>query len=403
MEYNYNKLRVYLQLKCLRTLNLSGDLVYGNGFEELPEEIGQLIHLKHIDLSLNNSLKKLPDAICELYNLRTLRLFCCSSLGKLPDNMGKLISLKHLYIEGCCFLEYLPKGIGRLTSLQTLDTFVVCCGDKEEALQFEDLRTLNLQGSLVVQLSGDVKDVSEVEKAQLWDQNQLFHLGIDCRDMHYRQTKSSVEILNVLRPHKDLETLDILGHTGSAWPIWMASLNHLRIVTIVWWEECEFLPPLGKLPSLEILTIAEMRRLRKVGGEFLGIEDQTSFKSSPLLFPKLKELRLRRMLNWEGWEGVEGWKKEESEITIMPCLSYFEINCCPDLKTVPDFLCKVQLQNLIFNTCSSIFEKCCKQRSGDEWPKISHIPNIHFLSETRTLNPLHPENRNWRTLDFHSW
>ncbi|CAN6559353.1 unnamed protein product [Malus baccata var. baccata] len=396
-------LEFILQLKCLRTLNLSGDLVYGNGFEELPEEIGQLIHLKHIDLSLNNSLKKLPDAICELYNLRTLRLFCCGSLGKLPDNMRKLISLKHLYIEGCCFLEYLPKGIGRLTSLQTLDTFVVCCGDKEEALQFEDLRTLNLQGSLVVQLSGDVKDVSEVEKAQLWDQNQLFHLGIDCRDMHYRQTKSSVEILNVLRPHKDLEALDILGHTGSAWPIWMASLNHLRIVTIVWWEECEFLPPLGKLSSLEILTIAEMRRLRKVGGEFLGIEDQTSFKSSPSLFPKLKELRLRRMLNWEGWEGVEGWKKEESEITIMPCLSYLEINCCPDLKTLPDFLCKVPLQNLIFNTCSSIFEKCCKQGSGDEWPKISHIPNIHFLSETRTLNPLHPENRNWRTLDFHSW
>ncbi|KAM2629635.1 hypothetical protein TB1_028599 [Malus domestica] len=151
--------------------------------------------------------------------------------------MGKLISLKHLYIEGCCFLEYLPKGIGRLTSLQTLDTFVVCCGDKEEALQFEDLRTLKLQGSLVVKVSGDVKDVSEVEKAQLWDQKKLFHLGINCRDMHYRQTKSSVEILNVLRPHKDLEALDILAHAGTAWPIWMASLNQLRIVTIVWWEE----------------------------------------------------------------------------------------------------------------------------------------------------------------------
>ncbi|CAN6559352.1 unnamed protein product [Malus baccata var. baccata] len=344
-----------LQLKCLRTLNLSGDLVYGNGFEELPEEIGQLIHLKHIDLSHN-----------------------C----------------------GCCFLEYLPKGIGRLTSLQTLDTFVVCCGDKEEALQFEDLRTFNLQGSLVVWVSGDVKDVKEVEKAQLWDQKKLFHLGIDCRGMHYRQTKSSVEILNILRPHKDLEALDILAHTGTAWPFWMASLNHLRIVTIVGWEECEFLPPLGKLPSLEILTIAKVRRVRKVGGEFLGIEDQTSFKSSPSLFPKLKELRLRRMGKWEEWEGVEGWKKEESEIKIMPCLSYLEIYLCGQLKTLPDFLCKVPLQNLIFDACSSMLEKRCEEGSGEEWPKISHIPNIHFLSEGKIPNLMHPENRNWRTLDF---
>ncbi|KAM2614141.1 hypothetical protein TB2_028797 [Malus domestica] len=388
-----------LQLKCLRTLNLSGEWLYENNFEELPEEIGQLIHLKHIDLSLNDGLKKLPDAICELYNLCTLRLFCCVLLAELPDNMRKLISLKHLYIEGCFSLKYLPKGIGRLTSLQTLDTFVVCCGDKEEALQFEDLRTLNLQGSLVVWVSGDVKDVSEVEKAQLWDQNQLFHLGIDCGDMHYRQTKSSVEILNVLRPHKDLEALDIVGHTGSAWPIWMASLNHLRIVTIVAWVKCEFLPPLGKLPSLEILTIAEISRVRKVGGEFLGIEDQTSFKASPSIFPKLKELHLRRMGKWEEWEGVEGWKKEESEITIMPCLSYLEIYFCPDLKTLPDFLCKVPLQNLIVR-CSRILEKRCEQGSGEEWPKISHIPNIHFLSERRTPHLMHPENRNWRTLDI---
>ncbi|XP_068310983.1 putative disease resistance protein RGA3 [Pyrus communis] len=388
-----------LQLKCLRTLNLSGDWIDCNWFKELPEEIGQLIHLKHIDLSFNNGLKKLLDAICELYNLCTLRLFCCFSLGKLPDNMGRLISLKHLYIEGCP-LMYLPKGIGRLTSLQALDTFVVCCGDKEEALQFEDLRTLNLQGSLVVEVSGDVKDVSEVEKAQLWDQKKLFHLGINCSGMHYRQTESSVEILDVLRPHKDLEALDILGHTGTSWPIWMASLNHLKIVTIVRWDKCEVLPPLGKLPSLEILTIDGLDSVIKVGGEFLGIEDQTSFKPSPALFPKLKELRLRGMVNWVEWEGVEGWKKEESEITVMPCLSYLEIYFCHNLKTLPDFLCKVPLQNLIFNNCSSILVRRCKEGCGEEWPKISHIPNIHFLSEWRTPDQLTPEKRYWRTLEY---
>ncbi|VVA39993.1 PREDICTED: putative disease resistance, partial [Prunus dulcis] len=149
-----------LQLKCLRTLNLSL-----NPIKELPKEIGELIHLRHIDLSFNHILKKLPDTICGLYNLSTLRLVCCSNLTKLPENMGNLINLKHLYVDGCGLLKSFPKVIGRLTSLQTLDV-CSCGGDKDEEFQIGDLRNLNLEGSLKIQLRGDATDKSEVEKAQ---------------------------------------------------------------------------------------------------------------------------------------------------------------------------------------------------------------------------------------------
>ncbi|CAB4267431.1 unnamed protein product [Prunus armeniaca] len=99
-----------------RTLKLSG-----NSIKELPEEIGELIHLRHIDLSYSRILETLPDTICGLYNLSTLRFVKCSELKKLPENMGNLINLKHLYVESYNNLKSLPKGIGRLTSLQTLD------------------------------------------------------------------------------------------------------------------------------------------------------------------------------------------------------------------------------------------------------------------------------------------
>ena len=370
-----------LQLKCLRTLNLSNSSI-----SEVPKEIGELIHLRHIDLSDNYSLEILPDSICELYNLYTLLLVCCESLEKLPDNMGKLISLKHLYVDRCTMLEYLPKGIQRLKKLKRIDACVVVCGEDEDraALQVGDLRVLNLEGSLIIKLKGNVKDERELEKAQLWHMEKLFHLQIDSRHVQYKQTRSTVEILNGLRPHKNLESLDISYHSGTTCPNWIMSLHNLRIILLYEWSECKFLPPLGKLPNLQKLTLYRMEKVEKIGGEFLGIvdSDETSLtsSSSTSFFPKLKQLAIYWMSALEEWEvGVEGWNKEDSEISIMPCLSSLKIIDCDRIKTLPDFLCKTPLQDLIIVDCPMLSERC-KQDSGEEWHKISHIPNIEISS-----------------------
>ncbi|CAL8997689.1 unnamed protein product [Prunus brigantina] len=361
-----------LQLKCLRTLNLSG-----NSIKELPEEIGELIHLRHIDLSYNDDLEKLPDTICGLYNLSTLSLVQCFKLEKLPENMGNLINLRHLYVVMCIVLKSLPKGIGRLTSLQTLDV-CPCGGDNDEAFQIGDLRMLNLEGSLVIRLVGDAANKSEVEKAQLWDK-KLFHLTVSFEG----RTNSSrnVEILNALRPHPYLESLGIWYHNGTTWPNWMQSLHNLRFLTVGNGTQCE-LWPLGKLECLERLTLYKMKGVRKVGVEFLGLEDQTSFRirSPQILFPKLKKLEFHFLMNWEVWEGVEEWTKEDSEITIMPRLSELEIRNCPLLKALPDFLFKTPLlQTLRIPGSERLLERY--QEGNGEWAKISATnPNIRIIS-----------------------
>ncbi|CAL2235933.1 unnamed protein product [Prunus armeniaca] len=360
-----------LQLKCLRTLNLSG-----NSIKELPEEIGELKHLRHIDLSFNCILEKLPDSICGLYNLSTLRLTWCSKLKKLPENIGNLINLKHLYVKGCDDLESLPKGIGRLTSLQTLDV-CRCGGDKDEAFQIGDLRMLNLEGSLAICLVGDATDKREVEKAQLWDK-KLFHLAV-AFEWQTNSNSSNVEILNALRPHPDLESLGIWYHNGTTWPNWMQSLHNLRFLCVCEGTQCE-LWPLGKLECLERLTIYEMKGVRKVGVEFLGLEDQTSFRirSPQISFPKLKQLNFHQMWNWEEWEGVEEWTKEDSKITIMPCLSKLEMEWCPLLKALPDFLFKTPLQTLCIPGSKRLLERYQEGNGG--WAKISATnPNIHII------------------------
>ncbi|KAM1223776.1 hypothetical protein ACFX2G_043717 [Malus domestica] len=211
---------------------------------------------------------------------------------------------------------------------------------------------------------------------------KLFHLRIDSEDVQYKQTRSTVEILNGLRPHENLDSLDISNHSGTTCPNWIMSLHNLRIIDLYEWSECQFLPPLGKLPHLEKLTLHAMDKVKKIGGEFLGIvdKDESSLKSSSSsFFPKLKELNFYRMFALEEWEvGVEGWNKEDSEISVMPCLSSLEISYSEGIKTLPDFLWKTPLQKLIIEDCPSLSERY-KQDSGEERPKISHIPNIKIL------------------------
>ncbi|CAN6696417.1 unnamed protein product [Malus baccata var. baccata] len=362
-----------LQLKCLRTLNL-----IGSSMKELPEEIGQLVHLRHLDLSGNIYLKKLPDSICSLYNLYTLVICFCHSLLKLPRNMSKLINLRHLYVANCFHLEYLPKGIGRLTSLQTLDECRVFFGRNDEAFKFGDLRTLNnLGGSLNIRFRGNLNDVSEVVELPLVDNKQIFDLRILRWDLSQMTPEGILQILNALQPQEDLESLFIDGVVAPTWPKWLTCLNRLRFLTLGDCGNWETLPPLGKLPFLERLKLSEMGFIEKVGGEFLGLEDdQAAFKSSSAVFPKLKHLGFWRLSNWKEWEGVSGWAKEDSKFpTIMPCLSSLTIEDCPTLETLPDFLSKIPLQNLTIKNCQKLTDRCT-EASGEEWPKISHIQKI---------------------------
>ncbi|KAL6297307.1 hypothetical protein ACE6H2_005449 [Prunus campanulata] len=159
----------------------------------------------------------------------------------------------------------------------------------------------------------------------------------------------------------------------------MQSLHNLRFLTVDNGTQCE-LWPLGKLECLERLTIYRMNGVRKVGVEFLGLEDQTSFRirSPPLiLFPKLKQLNFCELSNWEQWEGVEEWMKEDSEITIMPCLSELTIYNCALLKALPDFVFKTPLQTLRIPGSERLLERY--QEGNGEWAKISATnPNIRI-------------------------
>ena len=93
------------------------------------------------------------------------------------------------------------------------------------------------------------------------------------------------------------------------------------------------MPPLGKLQFLETLELHDAYSVKKVGVEFLGIEEANgkNRSTSPLvLCPNLKSLQFRNMKEWEEWDGMGERREEEGEsgdsdlISIMLCLSYIK-------------------------------------------------------------------------------
>ncbi|KAK9923419.1 hypothetical protein M0R45_031838 [Rubus argutus] len=258
--------------------------------------------------------------------------------------MGKLINLKHMYVESSRRLSGLPKGVGRLRGLRILDRFVCGGGDDKETLELGDLGSFeHLQGTtLRIDGLGNVKDGREqAQKAQLEKKKYLLELILDFwSEPQEQQRISDEELLDALRPHPDLKSLKVWNYEGSTLVFgnWIMSLQHLTHLTLYEFEYCESLLPLGKLPYLEVLDIHWMGRVKKVGVEWLGIEEtQTSPATATptaIVFPKLKLLYFYGMRGWEEWEGVG----DDCRVTIMPCLSSLEISNAPFLKQLPDFL-----------------------------------------------------------------
>ncbi len=88
-----------------------------NELTTIPEAIGNLVNLKHLNLG-SNQLTEIPDTIENLTNLEELNL-SFNELTTLPDTIGNLVNLKNLNLS-FNELTTLPDTIGNLVNLQFL-------------------------------------------------------------------------------------------------------------------------------------------------------------------------------------------------------------------------------------------------------------------------------------------
>ncbi|OMO83163.1 Disease resistance protein [Corchorus capsularis] len=371
------------KVTCLRALDLTAKYcttMFGSSVTEVPKEIAQLIHLRYLNLSNNDDFEELPEALCELYNLQTLDLTFCKRLRRLPNGIGKLVNLRHLKNYGTWRVRFMPKGMEKLTCLRTLREFSVSEGGTCDSSSIGELGSLiHLQDYLEIRGLGNVRDVNEVKKAKLQTKqcllNLLLKFDMDEKKAEGDITNGDALVLEALQPPTYLECLEIHNYRGPCTlPKWMFALTNLRYLAVCSCRNWERSPPFGKLPSLESFWIYDIRRVKKMGVEFLGLErdeEQPFSCSSFIPFPKLKRLEMHDMNELEEWEyGVVpflGNRKEQS--VIMPRLSYLVIDRCTRLKALPHHLHNSSIETLEIRWCP-ILAKVCSN--------ISSIPNIRI-------------------------
>ncbi|KAK6268152.1 hypothetical protein QUC31_012312 [Theobroma cacao] len=376
--------------------------VASNGIEEQRADCYHE-NARHLTVILDDEHVAIPNPIYNLKKLRTLRVdssLLCSSLIELPIGFERLVNLRHLQNAGTYGCNSMPPGMQRLTCLQTLEEFVVSSfrgWSIKGRSNISDLGSLaHLRGNLKIIGLGNVRTENEAEDAGLRNKTGLRNLTLSFNS-NSKTTRITDEasVLEALQPPPYLESLNINRMNGpTIFPTWMASLSMLKRV-IPWacfnWKT---LPSMGKLPFLEHLEMWEMKKVNKVGEEFMGVEreeGQTSSSSSSsnnnnIAFPNLKHLKFQFMEEWEEWEfgnpSASIAHDGSSSITIMPCLHSLNIISCLKLKSLPRHLLqKTTLQSLEIFDCPILRERCLRNGTGEDWLYISHIPTITINGE----------------------
>jgi hypothetical protein len=111
----------------------------------LPEDIGQLMALKSLELSYLG-VKKLPASLWRLNKLEALTLKGLDRISALPEDIGRLTELKSLTLEGMYSPKVLPASLWQLNKLEALTlSRLSITALPEDIGQLTELKSLKLK------------------------------------------------------------------------------------------------------------------------------------------------------------------------------------------------------------------------------------------------------------------
>ncbi|PWA47884.1 hypothetical protein CTI12_AA493290 [Artemisia annua] len=303
--------------KCLRILKLN---LYS--LNEVPESIGELVHLRYLDLS-STGIRTLPKSIGKLYHLQTLKLLGCP-LIEFPQEMRNLISLRHLVYDHIDdYNAEVPKDVGLLTSLRTLPSFQV-------GRQIEELGHIkHLGGKLCIWNLEEIGSKEDALKPDLTGKPNLKMIEYHWSSCYEDADRNDKEVLEGLQSSPNVKILEIQNFSGDSFPEWAMKmkikternwipLSKLVKITLTDCRNCLNIPMLEDLPLLQDLVL---RKLDKV-----TCLSSSSDQRKPLS-PSLRSLELIVMNNLEKWTNAA----VDSSTMLSPVLEQLTIMCCPKI------------------------------------------------------------------------
>ncbi|XP_060670435.1 putative disease resistance protein RGA1 [Ziziphus jujuba] len=364
--------------KLLRVLNLHNSGV--------PNSIGNLKHLRYLDISGNPDIKALPNSITMLHCLITLKLSSCYGLKELPRDIKKLINLKHLEIDWCYSLTYMPRGLGQLTQLETLSEFVLSNykkGNIGNSCSLKELAKLNnLRGELKIKNLGNSEDDYSYKILEAKEHLRSLTLSWDSTanvgvDNASKSNATPEKQLECLEPHPNMSELALVGYGGIKFSGWLSSLRNLTKFSLRQCN-CQHLSPLSQVRSLRVLILDQMTNLEYI------ISKDVVFDSSAEdnLLTSLYEIRLTELPNLEGWWQEEHPTTTSSSPSSLPSfrrLRRLVIEDCPKLRSMPlyrnlrDYLV---LDNTSFDTFQHTINAC---RSDSSFPFLRWLKTLCII------------------------
>ncbi|XP_073106777.1 putative disease resistance RPP13-like protein 3 isoform X2 [Elaeis guineensis] len=317
-------------LNSLRVLDLEG----ATDLEELPKQIGNMIHLRYLGLR-NTDLKRLPSSIGRLLNLQTLDVRDTQILW-LPKSFWKIPTLRHVYINMPMFVSAPISGDHK--NLQALR--IACTKYWVVALAF-------------------------TEMAYERKFSESFGKSLDKMDslLSFSMSVFKTELPTDISAHgRHLQKLRSLYLRGSFQQQQLPDItqfppNLTKLILISSHLEQDPMPVLEKLPNLRLL-------------ELCGAYDGKSMSCSAGGFPRLQHLILACLNDLEEWR---------VEVGAMPRLTHLTFHWCGMLKMLPEGLQHVTtVRELKLIDMPREFSD--KVRSDDGY-KVRHIPSIIIKKE----------------------
>ncbi|KAL6654506.1 hypothetical protein ACP70R_007971 [Stipagrostis hirtigluma subsp. patula] len=338
--------------------NLRVLFIYDVDCDKLIESLSQLRHLRYLGIEGTN-ISKLPDSINRMRFLQHIVLQNCSNLGHLPSSIIELVHLRTLDMD-YSNINVLPKGICGLTNLRTLKGFPVHMGMDGEWCSLEEIAPLSQLRKLTVKRLENMSSSSFAEKAMISSKSHLSYLWLNCSssrsigswDEIEQKQQVIEEVFDKLCPPNCIENLGMNGYFGRRLPNWMSmpattAFKSLRFLQFNELTSCVQLPHgLCRLPCLESFIILGAPAIKSVGTEFQAASSLAvggGAAATSAAFPKLRNLQLVGLSEWEEWE----WEWEEhgegaaTDTIAMPALGTLYIKNCK-LSRLPPGLANIK-------------------------------------------------------------
>uniref|UniRef100_A0A453MB62 Disease resistance protein RGA3 n=1 Tax=Aegilops tauschii subsp. strangulata TaxID=200361 RepID=A0A453MB62_AEGTS len=401
--------------KCLRVLDLSRYCT-----QELPDSIGQLKQLRHLDASSwSRKLERwestrIPKALGALNKLQYLNLSRRGRLVGLPKVMSNLMELRYLNISHChgYYLSDSPSAnqsfidcIGTLPNLEQLDLswndYCFCVPES-----FSSLNKLNLRGCM--HIASLPENVAKLDILRLF--GLLQYGGFPVRADDSESSSSNLVFLKHANPQVlSIKDLVNVRSVEEACCIRLMEKQSIEELTLRWGEGASSVEHMALLKELVPPTSVQNLNIFGYKGVIFPYWVMHISKYLPNLvslrlwnlscsglptlvqLPNLRKIFLGYMYNLEEFTTGCSMSGDGANELTLPKLEHLEMYRCPKLRIKP---CPPRAVHWFISSSDNALSSWEECASTSSTPASSSSPPVNKLKVEKSELPLHQ----WRLL-----